>query len=177
MSHLVALSWHWPNQSSPDPNNVEHLARKWQASIIKSLIWLDQHSNLWGPDPLISQNGRWMLYSFSRVTIFIVRWSITFSEPKQVSRIDSTYLTYIPIHLLSLYCHIKVNTEVIEYPLLTTKVYGARVLACLSKLILNLVGCSVGFLELSGKDCMSMELQSQRKLAEADWHGTYPIPG
>ena len=35
ISHSVTLSWHWSNQSIPYPNNAEHLARKWQVSILK----------------------------------------------------------------------------------------------------------------------------------------------
>ena len=40
--HPDALSWHWANQSLPYPNNAKRLARKWQESIWKSLVWLDQ---------------------------------------------------------------------------------------------------------------------------------------
>ena len=31
--HSVTLCWHWAYQSLSYPNNVEHLARKWQVSI------------------------------------------------------------------------------------------------------------------------------------------------
>ena len=57
ISHSVILSRHWANQSLSYPNNAEHLARKWQVSIFKSLVWLDQGLNLWGLNPPISQNG------------------------------------------------------------------------------------------------------------------------
>ena len=53
----VTVLFHWKTRppepwpviqtlSLPYPNNVEHLARKWQASILcKSLVWLDQELN------------------------------------------------------------------------------------------------------------------------------------
>ena len=69
-SHSVTLSWHWANQSLPNPNNAKHQARKRQVLILKSLVWLDKVLNLWAPDsnlrPLDSltlQSGRRALYS------------------------------------------------------------------------------------------------------------------
>ena len=50
ISHSAALSCHWTSQSLPYPNNAEHLARKWQVYIFKTLVWLDQCSNPWGSD-------------------------------------------------------------------------------------------------------------------------------
>ena len=38
------------NQSSPYPNNAEHQDKKRQVSILKSLVWLDQVSNLRAPE-------------------------------------------------------------------------------------------------------------------------------
>ena len=71
-SHSVILSWHWANESLPYPNNAEYQARKWQVSIVKSLVRLDPVSKLQAPDSnpqsldsLISQNGRRVFYSFS----------------------------------------------------------------------------------------------------------------
>ena len=71
LSHSVTLSWLWANQSLPYPNNAERQAKKWQISILKALVWLDQVSNPWAPDSNpgsldspISQNGRWPLYKF-----------------------------------------------------------------------------------------------------------------
>ena len=43
--HSVILYWHWANQSLPYPNNAESQATKWQVSILKSLVWLNQGSN------------------------------------------------------------------------------------------------------------------------------------
>ena len=70
-SHTVALFWHWTNQSLPYAKLAEHQAKEWQVSILQSLVWLDQGSKQWSPDlnlqtldSLISQNGRWMFYSF-----------------------------------------------------------------------------------------------------------------
>ena len=67
----IILSWHWVNQSFPYPNNAERQAKKWQVSILNSLVWLDQvsnprplESNPRSSDSLISQNGRRALYSF-----------------------------------------------------------------------------------------------------------------
>ena len=58
----------WANQFLPYPHNAEHLARKWQVSILKSLVWLDQCSNprtldskLRSSDSLISQKGGTLL--------------------------------------------------------------------------------------------------------------------
>ena len=59
ISHSVTLSWHWANDSLPDLNNVECLARKWQVSIFKSLVCLDHGLNLRCSDSPISQIGRW----------------------------------------------------------------------------------------------------------------------
>ena len=42
ISHSFTLSWHWSNKSSPYPNNAEPMAKKWQVSIFKSLVCLDQ---------------------------------------------------------------------------------------------------------------------------------------
>ena len=44
ISHLATLSGLWANQSLPYPNNAEGLAKRWQVSILKSLVWLDQNS-------------------------------------------------------------------------------------------------------------------------------------
>ena len=70
-SHSVALSWQWANQSLSYANNVEHQAKEWQVSILKSLIWLDQDSKTtrsgfdpWPSDSPILENGRRTLYSF-----------------------------------------------------------------------------------------------------------------
>ena len=63
----------------------KHLTRKWQVSILKSLVWLDQVSkpltlnlNLRSSYSPISQNGRWALYSFnhSNWSIYIYIWYI-----------------------------------------------------------------------------------------------------
>ena len=74
ISHSITLSWHLANQSLSYPINAEHLARKRQVSILKSLVWLDQYSdlqgpdsNLWGSDSPIFQHGRRTLYSFSHL--------------------------------------------------------------------------------------------------------------
>ena len=67
ISHSVALSWHWANQSLHYHNNAEHVARKWQVSIFRSLVWLAQSSNLRGPNSPISQNRKRTLYSFGLV--------------------------------------------------------------------------------------------------------------
>ena len=42
----------------PYPINAERLARKRQVTILKSLVWFHQGSNLHGQNPPISQNGR-----------------------------------------------------------------------------------------------------------------------
>ena len=47
ISHSVTVSWHRTNKSLPYPNNAKCQARKWQVSIFKSLIWLDQGLNIW----------------------------------------------------------------------------------------------------------------------------------
>ena len=62
--HSVRLPRHWDNQSLHYPNNAEHLARKPQVSIFRSLASLDPCLNLWGPNPLISQKMRRTLNSF-----------------------------------------------------------------------------------------------------------------
>ena len=36
----VTLCWHWVNQSFPYLNNAECLARKWQVSTLKSMVWI-----------------------------------------------------------------------------------------------------------------------------------------
>ena len=68
---FIPLSWHWANQSLPYPNNAECQARKWQVSILKSLVWLHQGSTQQGPDSNprgsdspIFQYGSRTLYSF-----------------------------------------------------------------------------------------------------------------
>ena len=53
----ITLSWHWAIRSLPYPNNAERLARRWQVSIFKSLVWFDHGSNLWGSNHLISKMG------------------------------------------------------------------------------------------------------------------------
>ena len=63
LSHSDSLSWHWANQPLPYPNNDECQARKWQVSILKSLVWLDSKMrgpdlNLRSSDSPISQAGR-----------------------------------------------------------------------------------------------------------------------
>ena len=45
ISHSVTLSCHWANQSLPYPNNVDHLARKQQASIFIG-HWFDSTMGL-----------------------------------------------------------------------------------------------------------------------------------
>ena len=45
-SHIILTL----SQSFPYPNNAKCLARKQQVSILKSLVWLDQNSDLWGSD-------------------------------------------------------------------------------------------------------------------------------
>ena len=65
ISHSITLSWNWTNQSLPYPHNVECLDRKRQVSILKSLVWLNRCLTLWGPNHLVSQNGRWTRYSSS----------------------------------------------------------------------------------------------------------------
>ena len=64
ISHSLTLSWHWANQSWLYPTNDVCLARKWQVSILKSLVWFDPGLNPQGLDSPISQNGGWALYSF-----------------------------------------------------------------------------------------------------------------
>ena len=75
--HSVILSWHWTNQSLPYPNNAVCQARKWQVSILKSLVWFNQGSNQqgWdsntqGSDSPISQHRRRMLYSFGHPILY-----------------------------------------------------------------------------------------------------------
>ena len=70
LSHSVTLSWHRANQSLPYPNNAKCRLRQ-LVSILKSLVWLDQVSNLRardsnpGPsDSPISQNEKRALCSF-----------------------------------------------------------------------------------------------------------------
>ena len=58
ISHSVTLSWHWASQSLFFLNNAEHLARKWQVSILKLLVWLNQSLNPQGLDSLISPNRK-----------------------------------------------------------------------------------------------------------------------
>ena len=72
ISHSVTLFSHWANQSLPFPDNYGCLARKWQVSILKSLLWLDKVSKAQAPDlnPWSSyspmpQKGSRALYSFS----------------------------------------------------------------------------------------------------------------
>ena len=45
--YSVTLSWQWPNQSFPYPNNVDHLARKQQVSILYHirLVAVRTHGN------------------------------------------------------------------------------------------------------------------------------------
>ena len=57
VSHSVTLPWHQANQSLTYSNNAERLARKKQVLIFKSLGWLDYGLILWGPIPMITQNG------------------------------------------------------------------------------------------------------------------------
>ena len=64
ISHSVTLSWHWTKQSLPYPINVEHLDRERQASIFKSLVWINQGSYPRGSNHPISQTRRGTLYSF-----------------------------------------------------------------------------------------------------------------
>ena len=65
MTHSVTLSWHWANESLPYPNNAECLARKWQVSILKSLVSLTSGWNPEGSDSLVSQNGKLTFYSLA----------------------------------------------------------------------------------------------------------------
>ena len=75
--HSVTLSWHWANQSLPCHNNLKHLARKRQVSILKSFVLHDKGSNpptkseypnllkrLIGSTPTSYLNGRQTLNSF-----------------------------------------------------------------------------------------------------------------
>ena len=55
--HSVTLFWHWVDQSLCYPNNVDHLARKWEESISKSLLWCDQDSKPRHSDTSISHMG------------------------------------------------------------------------------------------------------------------------
>ena len=87
----LSSSWHWANQSSFYPKHAERIARKWQVSIFKSSVWLDQVSK---PKSPISLNGRRTLYSFdhpvwsvcncrSQVMELIIRannWHVTPTE-------------------------------------------------------------------------------------------------
>ena len=57
ISHSFPLFWHWANQSLPYANNTESMARKWQLSNFKLLVWLDQSSNPWIRIPWSSQMG------------------------------------------------------------------------------------------------------------------------
>ena len=63
LSHSVALSWCWDNQSLAYPNNAKHQAWKWQVYILKSLVWLDLVSNphTLGSNPLerTGSGGSW----------------------------------------------------------------------------------------------------------------------
>ena len=44
ISHsVILLSWHWATQSFPYPNNSEHLAKKWQVSV----LWIIGLTRLW----------------------------------------------------------------------------------------------------------------------------------
>ena len=71
LSHSVPLFWHWANQSLTYANNVEHLDKKWQESILKSLVWLDHGWNLRGSNPPISQNGVGHSLVTVKVTIYV----------------------------------------------------------------------------------------------------------
>ena len=67
LSHIILRR----RQSLHYPMNVEHLARRWQVYIFKSLVWLVPSANKWGPNPLISQSRRQTLYSFSHPIWFL----------------------------------------------------------------------------------------------------------
>ena len=54
LGHKTTIINRYPTQShyldtDSCPNNVEHLSGKWQVSIFKSLVWLDQEQNSWSP--------------------------------------------------------------------------------------------------------------------------------
>ena len=76
LSHSVTLSWHWANQSSPYPNNAERQAHERQVSILMSLVWLNQGSNLQGldsnhqgSDSPIFHHAKRTLYSLTRLVL------------------------------------------------------------------------------------------------------------
>ena len=82
LSHSVALSWQWANQTLSYPNKAESQAREWELSILKPLVWLDHgskmrdpDSNLWPSKSLISQNGRWTLYSLPQMVLCYIQHS------------------------------------------------------------------------------------------------------
>ena len=71
-SHLVTLPRHWANQYLPYLNNAEHLARKWQVSIFKSLFCLD-----WGFEPMkfiIPDLQKWVNRWMSKLNEWVSKW-------------------------------------------------------------------------------------------------------
>ena len=65
MTCYLTLSWHWANQSLPYPNNAKHYAKKGQVS----LVWLDQGSNLKGPDSKPRDSDSW-IFQHERRTVY-----------------------------------------------------------------------------------------------------------
>ena len=87
ISHSVTLSWHWANQFLPSANNAEHQARKQQAWIFKSSVWLDQVSN---PNQTHDLKIPWSsraLYSFGHAD-----WS--FEDKPNVVKKQSHYTSW-----------------------------------------------------------------------------------
>ena len=103
----LTLSWHWTNQSSPYNNNAEHLARKQQVSILKSLGWLDLGLNLWCSvtfwfpdipiwemDALFIWPFAWFIYSES-IGSLVSRYCYTICQFNMPQIYTCMYIMYI----------------------------------------------------------------------------------
>ena len=75
--HSVTLSCDWANHSLSYSNSAECLVRKLQLSILKSLVWLDQVSDMRGSDSPIFLNRRRMLYYCARYQDNASEWEIS----------------------------------------------------------------------------------------------------
>ena len=61
MTRYPTQSYYPDNQSFAYPNNAEHQARDRQVSILKSLVWLDQGSEIEQQDNKICNNKKTLL--------------------------------------------------------------------------------------------------------------------